>query len=219
MKAKSMYYKGNPEQGLTPITSDWMHELFDDQTVLRGLIEKHGSPINIHHLPSFNENYKQLFDSYGLKYRIFYAHKVNKSKGLEKQAFASGIGVDTASSKELEQSLSLGGNGENLVLTSAIKTEEQIELGIRNKVPIILDNEDECALTQAVASRIDRKAAVGFRISGFEVDGEKLYSKFGFDVDKVVDFIASYVGDNNSYDELNVIGLHFHLDGYSTCQA
>ena len=221
MKDQKMYFKGKPEYQLTPKTSDWMHELFNDQAVVRGLVERYGSPINIHHLPSFNkncENYQQVFQSYGLKYRIFYARKANKSKGLVKQAFASGIGVDTASFKELEQSLALGGNAENLVLTAAIKTEAQIELAIKNGVPIILDNEDECRLTQTVADKLNKKANVGFRISGFEVDGEKLYSRFGFDVDEVVDFIASYVGDGKTFDLLEVTGLHFHLDSYSTHQ-
>ena len=191
MEEKKMYYKGKPKYQLTPKTSDWMHELFNNQSVVKGLVERYGSPINVHHLPSFNNNcemYKQVFESYGLKYRIFYARKANKSRGLVKQAFASGIGVDTASFKELEQSLALGGNSENLVLTAAIKTEPQIELAIKNGVPIILDNEDECVLTQAIAKRIGQKANVGFRISGFTVDQEKLYSRFGFDVDEVVNF-------------------------------
>ena len=221
MEENKMYYKGKPKYQLTPKTSDWMHELFNEQSVVKGLVERYGSPINVHHLPSFNNNcemYKQVFESYGLKYRIFYARKANKSRGLVKQAFASGIGVDTASFKELEQSLALGGNSENLVLTAAIKTEPQIELAIKNGVPIILDNEDECVLTQAIANRIGQKANVGFRISGFTVDQEKLYSRFGFDVDEVVNFIASYVGDNKSFDMLDVTGLHFHLDGYSTYQ-
>ncbi|MDP2525025.1 Y4yA family PLP-dependent enzyme [Maribacter dokdonensis] len=221
MEEKKMYYKGKPKYQLTPKTSDWMHELFNNQSVVKGLVERYGSPINVHHLPSFNNNcemYKQVFESYGLKYRIFYARKANKSRGLVKQAFASGIGVDTASFKELEQSLALGGNSENLVLTAAIKTEPQIELAIKNGVPIILDNEDECVLTQAIAKRIGQKANVGFRISGFTVDQEKLYSRFGFDVDEVANFIASYVGENKSFDMLSVTGLHFHLDGYSTYQ-
>ncbi|SIR32917.1 diaminopimelate decarboxylase [Maribacter ulvicola] len=216
-----MYCKGKPKYQLTPKTSGWMHELFNDQAVVKGLVERYGSPINIHHLPSFNqncENYKQVFESYGLKYRIFYARKANKSKGLVKQAFASSIGVDTASLKELEQSLALGGNAKNLVLTAAIKTTPQIELAIEKGVPIILDNEDECVLTQAVAKRMGKKANVGFRISGFEVDEEKLYSRFGFDVDDVIDFVSSYVGEHKTFDMLAVTGLHFHLDGYSTQQ-
>jgi len=221
MKEKKMYFKGKPKYQLTPKTSAWMHELFNDQAVVKGLVERYGSPINIHHLPSFNHNceaYKQVFESYGLKYRIFYARKANKSKGLVKQAFASGIGVDTASFKELEQSLSLGGNNENLILTAAIKTEPQMELAIKSGVTIILDNEDECVLTQSVAKRIGKKANVGFRISGFEVDEEKLYSRFGFDVDEVIDFISSYIGENKIFDLLEVTGLHFHLDGYATYQ-
>ncbi len=216
-----MYYKGNEKNGLTPITSNWMHEILDNQEVLRGVLEKYGSPINIHHLPTFNDNcerYKALFNSYDLKFQIFYARKANKTKGLVKQAFASGIGVDTASYRELEQSLELGGNGENLVLTAAIKNENQIALAIKNDVPIILDNEDECVLTERIAKKIGKRAKVGFRISGFVVDGEKLYSRFGFDIDHITNFVAAYIGDQKTFNHLDVVGLHFHLDGYSTYQ-
>ena len=69
------YTKGNPKAGLTPITSPWMHRIFEDQKIISGLIEKHGSPINLHHLPSFSDNiasYKKLFEAYGLKHQIYY---------------------------------------------------------------------------------------------------------------------------------------------------
>ena len=148
------YTKGNPNAGLTPITSPWMHRIFEDRKIIKELIEKHGSPINLHHLPSLSdkiESFKQLFESHGLRQQIYYARKANKSKSLVKQALEVGIGVDTASLKELEQSLALGGTGKNLVLTSAIKTKEQYALAIGAQVPIVLDIEDECRQAQKVA--------------------------------------------------------------------
>ena len=215
------YYKGNREGGLSPITSKWMHRLLEEQQILRALVEKHGSPINIHHLPTFAQtiaSFQDLFQSYGIEYQIFYARKANKCKSLVKEAFKSGIGVDTASYNELKQSIALGGNGENVVLTAAIKTRGQIELAVRNGVAIILDNADECMLTNCVAKELGAIAKVGIRISGFLVDGKKLYSRFGFDIEKVGDFIESHIGPEKTYDNLSVTGLHFHLDGYSTFQ-
>jgi diaminopimelate decarboxylase len=215
------YFKGNPEDGLTPLTSEWMHDLFSDKVLLNQLIEKFGSPVNIHNLATFSQNintFKKVFDSRSLSYQIFYARKANKCRSLVKQAIASGIGVDTASYKELLQSLKLGGNGNNLVLTAAIKTTDQIALAIKNNIPIILDNADECLLVNTTARKLGRKATVGLRISGFKVNNEKLYSRFGFDVEEVINFVTSNIGESKTFNKLDFIGLHFHLDGYSTVQ-
>lgn len=221
MKNNTRYSKGNPEGGLTPITSSWMHQLFKNQTLLSELFEKYSSPINIHHLPTFSNmisSFKKMFDDYGLRYQIFYARKANKSKSLVKQAFASGIGVDTASFKELEQSIALGGNGKNLVLTAAIKTKEQYELAIQNSVPIILDNIDECQQADNIPKTLNKKAIIGIRVSGFIVEERKLYSRFGFDMERVEQFISANFGTGRRYEHLTIKGLHFHLDGYSTLQ-
>ena len=215
------YTKGNPNAGLTPITSPWMHQIFKDQQIIKELIEKHGSPINLHHLLSFSANitsFKKLFESHGLKHQIYYARKANKSKALVKKALDVGIGVDTASQKELEQSLALGGTGKNLVLTSAIKTKAQYALAINAQVPIVLDNEDECKQAQSIAEELNKKAIVGIRISGFTVEGSKLYSRFGFDISSVEAFILQNFGEKGPFNKLSLQGFHFHLDGYSTLQ-
>ena len=164
-----------------------MHQLFENQKLLSELFRKFSSPINIHHLPTFSSrisSYKEVFESYDLKYQIFYARKANKSKSLVKQAFESGIGVDTASLRELEQSIALGGKGNNLVLTAAIKTKEQYSLAIQNEIPIILDNFDELEQANNIAKQLNKKAIIGIRVSGFIVEESKLYSRFGFDIEK-----------------------------------
>ncbi|MGY8914429.1 MAG: Y4yA family PLP-dependent enzyme, partial [Flavobacteriales bacterium] len=64
-----------------------MHRLLEEQQILRALVEKHGSPINIHHLPTFAQtiaSFQDLFQSYGIEYQIFYARKANKCKSLVK---------------------------------------------------------------------------------------------------------------------------------------
>ncbi|SHG50749.1 diaminopimelate decarboxylase [Salegentibacter echinorum] len=221
MNKNTTYTKGNPQGGLSPITSKWMHSIFNDEALLNDLFGKYGSPINIHHLPTFSTNikkYQYLFNDYGLRHQIFYARKANKCKSLVKQAFASGIGVDTASFRELEQSLNLGAPGRNLVLTAAIKTQDQYELAIKNQVPIILDNLDECEQANVFARKLGKKAIVGFRVSGFTVEDEKLYSRFGFDITQVSTFILENVGEGKRFEHLCVDGIHFHLDGYSTLQ-
>jgi len=215
------YSKGNIESGLTPITSPWMNNLFNEGALLTDLLDKYGSPINIHQLQSFSTNisiFKEALDNLDLSYQIYYARKANKCTSLVKRAFKDKIGVDTASFKELQQCIQLGGNSENIVLTSAIKTSDQIELAIKHQIPIILDNWDEILLTIKTARKLGKKANIGLRISGFTVAGEKLYSRFGFDIDGIRDLIFKDLKELEAEDAFDINGLHFHLDGYSTSQ-
>lgn len=219
--SKSTYTKGNQQKGLTPITSNWMHKIMKEPELVHALFATYGSPMNILNPNSFAKNctvFKEVFQQHQVKAQLFYARKANKAKAFVKRALLENIGVDTASERELEQSLALGGDGDHLVLTSAIKTEKQICMALQHQVPIIIDNHDECILINNLAQELDCKARVGFRLSGFSVDGEKLYSRFGFDIDEVEDYLMTHVGEDKKLSRFKVEGLHFHLDGYSTHQ-
>jgi len=203
---------------LTPLTSDWMQSLFDAPEILQKAIEKYGSPINIHHTGPFVNNYNEYadtFEQHGLNYQVFFARKANKSKVFVIQAKKSGFGVDTASYQELKQCLEMGMPAERLVFTAAIKEARSIRLAIENDILIILDNTDECALTQQIGEELGKKATVGVRISGFCVNERKLYSRFGFDVEVFYDFMQHQF---QNYTQLDYQGLHFHLEGYDTHQ-
>ncbi len=200
---------------LTPLRADWMEQLFETPDTLQALIEQYGSPINIHHTPTLAKNYEEyadVFEQHQLNFQVFFARKANKCKAFVTQARDGGFGVDTASYQELKQCLELGVPAERLVFTAAIKEERAIRLAVESEVLIILDNTDECALTERIAKELNKEAIVGCRISGFWMSNVKLYSRFGFDVD---DFVTFMKKDFHSYNKLNFKGLHFHLDGYS----
>ena len=206
---------------LTPIISNWIKELIKKPELLETAIEEYGSPINIHNTLPFRENYKlyqEVFDEYGLDNLIFFARKANKCRNLVLEAKTLGMGIDTASYRELKEALESDLDCEKLVVTAAIKERKLIELAIQNGVLIILDNEDECKLTQQIAEEFNIKAQIGLRISGFNYRGSKLYSRFGFDIDGVFDFIAENFGKQKAFNSLKYQGLHFHLNGYSTEQ-
>ena len=203
---------------LRPITAPWMHQIMEQPDVLTKLLEMHGSPVNIHSLAPFGNNYaayKAVFEEYNLRHLVLFARKANKSKCFVKEASHLGFGVDTASFRELEECLNLGCPPEKLVCTAAVKTPQLIKLAIDHQVLIILDNEDECALVQKIAVAENKRARIGFRISGFHFEGEKLYSRFGFDTDEILPFIKHSF---NQFDLLDYEGLHFHLNGYSIPQ-
>lgn len=204
---------------LSPLLSEWMLQLMQDKKLLDALFETHGSPINIHYLPAFDENinrFQKVFEKHNIPHDLFYARKANKTKSLFKRAKEDGIGVDTASYRELEQALDAGVDPKLLVVTAAIKTRKLLELAVENNVIVILDNQDECDLLKSVAKKLDKQTPVGFRVSGFYVNDEKLYSRFGFDIDDVESVITSNCIPEENNVHLIYKGLHFHLNGYST---
>ncbi len=206
---------------LTPRTSSWMHEIIEDVSLQQQLLSTYGSPINLHHLPSFDHNiqtFKNCLDAYNINYQIFYARKANKCKSLVARSFLNKIGVDTASLRELEECISLGIPSKYLVVTAAIKNEELITYAIKNDVLIILDNDDEVTLTVNIAKGLKKKAIVGFRVSGFLHNNTKLKSRFGFDMDMIRQYIKSKIFQFITSGNLEVQGFHFHLDGYSTSE-
>ncbi|WP_339879168.1 Y4yA family PLP-dependent enzyme [uncultured Algoriphagus sp.] len=203
---------------LTPITSPWMHELMAEKSLLDKLLSKYGSPINIHHADSMEENYKSyqtVFEEFGLKYKIFFARKANKTKGVVHKAQELGMGIDTASLQEYTQCLEMGIAPEDLIVTAAVKNTKLVEKAVANGSVLILDNVDECELVQQVAAEQNRKARIGFRLSGFYCNEKKLYSRFGFDVLDIHKFIIENFVESKRFDLLEYKGLHFHLNGYS----
>jgi len=198
-----------------------MREVIQNHELLEDLFKKYGSPINLHHPGPFVQNYnayKGVLDQYNLKHTIFFARKANKCISFAKEAQRHGFGVDTASYRELKQCLEAGCDPKRLVLTAAIKNEKLVNLALRNDVLMVLDNEDECRLINRIAGELNKTPVTGIRISGFQYKGEKLYSRFGFDIDVVKDYILQNFGPEKSFQNLQLGGFHFHLDGYSIHQ-
>lgn len=206
---------------LTPIVAPWMENVFGNSAFLESLFMDYGSPINLLHTEPFEENYDRLarvFEKHKLPFTIFFARKANRCRVFVKEANRLGFGVDTASFLELKQCLEMRFDPGKLVLTAAVKNERLMRLAIQHDVLMILDNEDECRLANSLCREFGKNAAVGIRISGFQYKGKKLYSRFGFDTDRVVEFITSQLGKGNEYGNLMFDGFHFHLNGYSVEQ-
>ncbi len=204
---------------LTPKLSVWMKEIFADYETVSELFEKYNSPVNIHHLKPFGNNYREFaetLENFGLNYKIYFARKANKCASFCVEAKRLGFGVDTAGFNELKQCLDLGIPASELVLTAAVKEMRLVKLAVENDVLIIVDNLDEIAQIEQTALNLGKNARVGVRVGGFEFEGETLYTRFGFTLDKAFDLITKEFP--KEFPHLKFEGLHFHLNGYSRKQ-
>lgn len=203
---------------LAPLLAPWIETLATNTTPWEQLFADYGSPLNIHHMGPFGDNYREytaVLNRHDLAHQLYFARKANKCRAFVQEADRLGFGVDTASYRELKECLALGCAPERLVLTAAVKEERLVRLAIAHGVPIMLDNEDECRLVNRVAGELGQAAIVGVRISGFTHAGEQLYSRFGFDLSQLMRLVARRMGRGKEFPWLRYRGLHFHLNGYS----
>ena len=209
-------------QGITPLDArleTWQIETLQSR-VLFDWIATHGSPLNLIHVEPLRRNIHELNTiaaERGIDFRIFLARKANKCLAFVDTATAVGAGIDTASEQELMQVLDRGIAGPDLICTAAIKNRRLLERCVQHQVVVALDNQDELELCAEIAVAQSRSAAVALRCSGFHHQGEKLPSRFGFDIDAIAP-VLQHPALSGSLAPLTIRGLHFHLDGYSAAQ-
>jgi diaminopimelate decarboxylase len=78
----------------------------------------------------------------------------------------------------------------------------------------VLDNADELDRVARLAAAAGVQAPVVVRLGGFRVAGERLPTRFGFDVDEAPE-LGRHLASPELRGPLRLEGLHFHLDGYA----
>jgi diaminopimelate decarboxylase len=194
----------------------WQLALCAEPERLRALLEQYGSPLNLHHPGTFERNVGHLqavADAREVPFEILFARKADKALVYVDTARRLGIGVDTASEAELDQALERGCPPDLLVSTAAVKSEPSLRTCLLAGVAIVLDNDDELDRVTRLAAVMGKQATVMLRLGGFRVDGERLPTRFGFDLDEAPE-LGARLASPELRERLRLEGLHFHLDGY-----
>jgi diaminopimelate decarboxylase len=203
------------ELPLAPRLDPWMTSTLENLD-LAAIVAQHGSPINLISTNPMVRNIHQLeavAAERAVPFRIYFARKSNKCLALVQTAIDNNIGIDTASENEVQQSLDVGADPANLICTAAVKSETLLNLCLKHSICIAVDNLDELDLITVLARERGERANIALRLGGFDHQGRKLPTRFGFDVASHSDTIHRIASD-----VLNVTGVHFHLDGYDASQ-
>ncbi|WP_436717812.1 Y4yA family PLP-dependent enzyme [Roseiconus lacunae] len=203
--------------GMPPLDAkiaSWMQDALNDPRLF-DWIDSHGSPLNLIHREPMSKNVAELDDvakHHEVDFQVFFARKSNKCLTFIEQTIHDGVGIDTASEIELLQAIDRGVAAKDLICTAAVKSESLLTTCVRHGVGIAIDNEDELALATEIAKTHGRPAQLALRLGGFWHQGEKLFTRFGFNADDV-----GLLGKLDR-DVVNLVGFHFHLDGYDASQ-
>lgn len=199
------------ELPLTARLEPWMTETVERDDLSK-VLDQYGSPLNLIATEPMARNIDELnavAASQNVNFRIYFARKSNKCLSIVKQAIRQGAGIDTASENEIVQCLGVGADPSDLICTAAVKSESLLKLCIDRQVCVAIDNHDELDAIIDLATQRNRMAIVALRLGGFDHEGIKLPTRFGFDATGDLDL-------TNALDRktLTVRGIHFHLDGY-----
>lgn len=201
--------------GTLPLTArlePWMENLVQDPELCKELLGQYGSPLNVHDYSSMSRNITELRDAasgHGIDFQVYLARKANKTLGAIDKAVAEGCGVDVASFHELDQCLQRGVSPESLIVTAAVKSRALLKLAADNNVVLSLDNTDEAADLLELAKSGGAPVPVALRLASSSPEIPP--TRFGLAAQQWLDFFAQW----DSHEAISIVGVHFHLNGYS----
>lgn len=121
-------------------------ELINNIWVIEGIpvkeiVGKYGSPLYIYSASKMREQYKRLNDAFrNSSVRIHYAAKALTNINILKLFRKLGAGLDAVSIQEVWLGLKAGFKPEDIIFTPNCVSMEEIELGVKEKVRINIDN-------------------------------------------------------------------------------
>lgn len=195
---------------LDPLISDWLRQ--SPETLVQ-LTEIYGSPLNIVWPYTVAANLKAMAAvtaSFEIEARFYYGVKVNKSQALLQAAVLAGAGADVSSLHELRDAMRAGCRGPDLCATGPAKTGDFLQELILQDAQIVVDSSRE--LQDIIELTRNRKENSGrVRILLRLRPETSRSSRFGMPGDEIIRVLPIVARCK----QVNLVGFHFHLNGYA----
>ena len=179
---------------------------------LKNTLNTFSSPCNILFPENLENNIKiieKVLQKHNLLYKVFYAHKCNKSLAIVKEASLLNVNIDVANIHELRRALISGFTGDRIEATGP-KNKEFLILAIEQNVTINVDNLSELNNILELNKKINKKNInILLRISSFfENYAVERITRFGMSYEDILE--ALDIICRNKF--LNLLGFSFHVD-------
>lgn len=198
------------EPALTARLEPWEAQLLESPAHCEKLLQEYGSPVNVHATAPMLGNIAELVDAgtdRGVKVRVFFARKANKSLAFVDTVRDAGHGVDVASYRELSQVLDRGVPGARIILSAAIKPDALLELAVRSGTCVSVDSVAELHRLAEIAAETDRRVRIAPRLAP---------DPAGLPPTRFGERLATWQQAMTQVPSLiDVAGVHVHLHGYA----
>ncbi|MBV9123813.1 MAG: diaminopimelate decarboxylase [Planctomycetes bacterium] len=190
--------------------------LYCEDVPVRTLADTFGTPLWVYSKATLLHHLNQLQRAFApAAPLICYSIKTNGNLSICRLMAEAGSGFDVTSGGELFRALKAGGTGEKIVFAGVGKTDEEIRAALQNNVLLFnVESEAELHALSDVAAALGRSANVALRVNPalppkthVKTDTSVKGTKFGLDIDSILEFAAGVVGSPH----VRVVGLHMHL--------
>lgn len=203
-------------QSIKPYIHPKLKKVVESKNKLFEVSKLHNGAIHILMPEIMEENiheFKNVFEELEIDYDIRYAHKVNKSTALVRQAKSNGINMDVASYNELVSALSCGFTGKE-ISCSGPKSKKFLLLALQHGCLISLDSIGELETIIELShkhgiSNVDTLIRIN-DLAGPDRNLLKKNVKFGIPQRKLEEL--KQLCKENSF--INLKGIHFHFDEF-----
>lgn len=139
---------------------------------------------------------------------FLYSVKANPYEPIVQCVASQGFGADTASLREVEESLACGVKPSDIFYSAPGKRESDLR-GAWGKCAIIADSLNEIRLLERIAAESKEDAAIGIRVHpAFTMDGDiAVSSKFGIDLENT----QALKDTLKACPHVRPVGIHIHL--------
>lgn len=153
-------------------------------------------------------------------YHIHYAIKANFDPTLLKLIAEKGFGADCVSGGEINAAIAAGFPTDKIVYAGVGKSDWEIELALKAGIRAFnVESKEELEIIAEIAEKLGEKADIALRINP-EIDAHTHHyittglkeNKFGISLEQFDEVVDLAVKNDN----INLIGLHFHIGSQIT---
>lgn len=142
-------------------------ELYCEDTPIRELAERYGTPLYVYSQETLKGHFQRLTEALRpLDHRICFAVKANSNLAVLRLLSEWGSGFDIVSEGELRRVIAAGGKPSHCVFAGVGKTEQEIEFALRRNIYCFnAESEAELVRINEVAGRLKKIAPIAVRIN------------------------------------------------------
>ncbi len=187
----------------------------------KSLAEKYGTPLYVYDFELLKKRFEDMEKAFAsIDHMIAFAVKSNSNINIIKEFSKLGAGADCVSGWEIKKAIIAGIPTDRIIFSGVGKTDEEIEFAIKNNILMInVESYEEILRISKISKRFKLAIGISVRVNP-DVDPKThphistglKNNKFGVDVDTAKTIYLFAKNDDN----LNPIGIHFHIGSQIT---
>ena len=185
------------------------------------LVKKYNTPLYVYDFNTITNRYEELKDAFGgKKSLVAYAVKSNSNLAVIRHLANLGAGADCVSIGEVNRALKAGVKKYRIIFSGVGKRDSEIQEALEKEILLInLESEAEMKRVEMIAKELNIEARISIRVNPNVDPKTHPYiatglheNKFGVSLDSAK---RMYIYAKKS-DNLNPIGIHFHIGSQLT---